>query len=72
MTEARDRQVLAMRQWCLDHYSEGADVMVECWDQAQYAALFDDNATDAEAWDRLKTIASVYDERQADAINSAF
>lgn len=72
MSESRDRQILAMRQWCLDHYSEGADTMVECWDQAQYAALFDDDATDAQAWKTLKAIASVYAEHQADAINSAF
>jgi hypothetical protein len=61
-----------MRQWCLDHYSEGADTMVECWDHAQYAALFDDGATDVQAWETLKAIASVYAERKIDAINSAF
>ena len=72
MSENRDRQILAMRQWCLDHYSEGGDTMVECWEHAQYAALFDDNATDAQAWNTLKAIASVYAERQSDAISSAF
>jgi len=72
MTDNRDRQILAMRQWCLDHYSQGGDTMVECWEHAQYAALFDDAATDAQAWDTLKAIASVYAERQSDAINSAF
>lgn len=64
-----------MKQWCLDNYTQGADTMVECWSDQDYADLFtfDGQAkTTAEAWDTLKRIAAVYDERKADAHNSEF
>lgn len=69
-------QVNAMKQWCLDHYEEGGDTMVECWDNKDYVALFSDldgtPVTTEEAWKRLKDLASIYEEQQADARNSAF
>jgi hypothetical protein len=76
-----------MKQWCLDNYEQGADTMVECWDSTDYENLFYTGSADpaivvghitvrprvpfAEAWSRLKSIASIYAERQADARNHA-
>jgi hypothetical protein len=70
-----NEQIEAMKQWCMDNYSNGADTMVECWGDEDYANLFVQDGvphTTAEAWDLLKRIAAVYQERQADAENSAF
>lgn len=65
-----------MKAWCLDNYANGADTMAECWGTSDYADLFIDHngqaLTTAEAWDLLKQLAGVYEERQADARNSAF
>jgi hypothetical protein len=63
-------EVEKMKAWCLDNYENGADTMVECWGDEDYANLFvTDTAfrTVAEAWETLKAVASVYRERQADA-----
>jgi len=56
-------QIAAMQQWCADNYLNGADTMIECWDDAEYASLWDDNATDEQAWYTLRAVASVYDYR---------
>ena len=70
-----NEQIKAMKQWCMDNYDKGADTMVECWGDHDYADLFvQDGAprTAEEAWDLLKRIVAVYKERQSDAENSAF
>jgi hypothetical protein len=64
-------EITAMKQWCMDNYDKGADTMVECWGDHDYEELFASNTTE-EAWDLLKRIVAVYDERQSDAENSAF
>lgn len=65
-----------MKQWCLEHYDQGADTMVECWSTSDYEDLFVSHdgtlATTEQAWERLKSVAAVYADRQADARNSAF
>jgi hypothetical protein len=68
-------EIQAMKQWCMDNYDNGADTMVECWGDSNYADLFTfegEPRTALEAWETLKTIAAVYKDRQADAENSAF
>jgi hypothetical protein len=63
----------AMKEWCMENYSNGADTMVECWEDEDYEDLFascDGNPDDA--WLALKTLAEVYSDQQADARNSAF
>lgn len=69
-------QIQAMKQWCEENYENGADTMVECWSDTDYASLFTypdgQPRTSEEAWDSLKAIASIYREREADARNSAF
>ena len=65
-----------MKQWCLDNYENGADTMVECWTDENYAGLFTSHdgtpLSAAQAWKILKDVAAVYADRQADAENSAF
>ena len=58
-----------MIQWCLENYDNGADTMVECWSRDDYFRLITvtcDLDFD-KAWDHLKSLASIYRERQADA-----
>jgi hypothetical protein len=75
MNEQINAEIKAMKQWCMDNYDKGADTMVECWGDSDYAELFTfegEPRTALGAWETLKTIAAVYQDRQADARNSAF
>ena len=67
-----NEQIELMKAWCAENYNHGADTMIECWDDAEYASLWDDGATDEQAWYTLRAVASVYAERRDDAKNSAF
>lgn len=76
---ARDQKetIEAMKNWCMENYDNGADTMVECWTDKDYARLFvnQNNArfmSERAAWKLLKDLAAVYADRQADARNSAF
>jgi hypothetical protein len=75
-TTTQAETIEAMKQWAIDNYTNGADTMVECWSTSDYADLFTDidgqPQTAAEAWATLRSLADVYEERQADARNSAF
>jgi hypothetical protein len=67
------KHIEAMKEWCMENYSNGADTMAECWEDEDYEDLFascDGNPDDA--WLALKTLAEVYSDQQADARNSAF
>lgn len=70
------KQIELMKQWCADHYEQGADTMVECWSDTDYEELFTTHdgqpQTTEQAWQSLRAIASVYADQQADARNSAF
>ncbi len=77
MNDAIKTEIEAMKRWCMENYDNGADTMVECWDDSKYAELFESHdgiawSTPTEAWGTLKRIAAVYKERQADGRNSAF
>ena len=76
MNEQIKTEIQAMKEWCLDNYNKGADTMAECWNDEDFESLFTScdgqPVTTADAWRRLKNLASVYAERQADARNSAF
>lgn len=62
-----DEVIKEMKSWCLENYENGADTMVECWDEEDYANLITESPSTEQAWDTLKSVASVYRERQADA-----
>ncbi len=60
-------EVKLMKAWCEENYSNGADTMVECWTDEDYAKLFEDTDCAEGAWRTLKDVAEVFAERQADA-----
>lgn len=62
-----EQTIKEMQAWCLENYEAGADTMVECWEEEDYANLITETPSVEQAWDTLKSIASVYRERQADA-----
>ena len=33
--------IAAMKQWCIEHYEQGASTMVECWSDEDYARLLE-------------------------------
>ena len=76
MNEQIKTEIEAMKKWCMENYNNGADTMAECWDDSNYAELFvsydGTPCTTEEAWETLKRLALIYQDRQADAENSAF
>jgi hypothetical protein len=57
-----------MKAWCLENYENGADTMVECWDDGDYESLIVGCDGDLDkAWETLDHIRSVFADRQADA-----
>jgi hypothetical protein len=67
---ARSGVVAAMKRWALDHYDQGADTFVECWEDVDYAELLHTSEWDqARAMRRLAEIASVFADRQSNARN---
>jgi len=66
--DQRDEVIAAMKKWCLDNYENGADTMVECWSDSDYHDLLDECGNDVvQAESILKSVASIYQDRQADA-----
>jgi hypothetical protein len=77
-------EIQKMKAYCLANYEKGYDTMVECWTDADYEQLFyttnpnrDTRKFQPEvrcsfraAWECLHSIASVFEERRADARNS--
>lgn len=57
-----------VRQHAEAHYNDGGwDVIVECWDDAQIAEAIKGARTPAGAVKKLRSVVSVFAERQADA-----
>jgi nitrate reductase NapAB chaperone NapD len=62
-----------VEQYALDNYEKGGwDVIVECYDDEMIADIIGRARTIDGAIKKFKGIVSVYADRQADAINSAF
>lgn len=69
---ARGEELIAktatLKQWCLDNYTNGADTMVECWEDADFHDLLVENDFSVEkSLEVLARVASVYRDQQADA-----
>ena len=62
-----EQTISEMKEWCLRHYEVGADTMVECWGDEDYANIITAAPSVEQAWSVLKSITSVYFERQCDA-----
>ena len=62
-----------IRAYAEDHYTDGGwDVLVECWSDDDIAQCFGRSWTFTGALTKVAAIMSIYADRQADAINSAF
>lgn len=64
--------IKSLKKYALDHYDDGGDVPTESWSDSNYAELLTKSADYNAAWDMLRTLMSVWHDRQCHAINSAF
>lgn len=73
-SEQMKGMIAAVRKHAEEHYEEGWDMLVECFDDKDiYAHIMNHKATTNEkAIDSFRGLVSVWQERQADANNSAF
>lgn len=66
-----DIVIQEMKQWCLDNYENGADVMVECWSTDDYfthiLSYYDRDREYELAWEALKRLAAIHRDQQDDA-----
>lgn len=71
---AYEATIKAMKEWCLANYEKCGYTMVECWDTDDYPLLIEDDhkGDEAAAWQTLKNVAAVYEDRRANARNEAF
>lgn len=75
----REELIARVKAYALAHYNDGGwDVFVECWGDREYnefidnALLLKPETTETEMFDSFANIASIWADREADAINSAF
>lgn len=62
-----------IKQYAIHHYEDGGwDVIVECWDDEDIARAIGKATTFDGALKKLADVVSVYADREADAVNSAF
>jgi hypothetical protein len=65
--------IAQIKAHALAHYEDGGwDVIVECWSDEDIAETIGKATTLRGALKKIRDIVSVYDDRQADARNSAF
>ena len=55
-----------------DYESNGYDVFCECWGTEEWNEAIADFPVWSDLKEHVDTLASIWDDRQADAINSAF
>ena len=73
MTPTKAELVEAVKAFALAHYEDGGwDVIVECWTDEDIADRIGRARTPGGAIAKFKGVVSVWADRQADAINSAF
>jgi len=66
--KTRAEAIAALKKWCEDNYSNGADTMVECWETKDYEGLLERLNDDYEAaLNVLQRLSSVYRDQHADA-----
>lgn len=59
--------------YAVEHYNDGGwDVIVECWTLNEIMGRIEDDESQEEALEGFKDLVSVWAERQADAVNSAW
>jgi hypothetical protein len=64
----KEKAIAGMKKWCLDHYEDGADTMVECWGDGTWAEFYDEyDGNIGRMFHILEAMAGIYRDRQADA-----
>lgn len=71
-TEEEAVLVQKMKDWAMDNYNNGADTMVECWEDHDYLDILRTSKDLDEAMDVLEGVADVFMDQINDARNSAF
>jgi hypothetical protein len=62
-----------LKAMCVAKYEEGYDTFVECFDDAEWEKLWTDcGGSETEMRDLMSRLADVWEDRRADARNSAF
>jgi hypothetical protein len=64
----REQKIALFEKWAIKHYNNGADTIIECWEEEDFNALLQTHYNSVMASMRLlRRLASVYRDRQADA-----
>jgi hypothetical protein len=64
----KEQKIALFEKWAIKHYDNGADTIIECWEEEDFNALLQTHNNSVMASLRLLSrLASVYRERQADA-----
>jgi len=61
--------IQGVKNWAEEHYNQGADVIVECWEDAEVQEFLDDckHKTDAEIIEEMELYCGIWEEqRKAD------
>lgn len=73
MNDARRALIAAVKRYATDHYTDGGwDVIVECFTDEELDVAIGKATTLRGALYKLRAPVSVWADRQADAMNSAF
>jgi hypothetical protein len=59
--------IAALKKYAIEHYDQGYDTYVECYDDAEWAEFVGDHEDEASVWNIFHRVASVWADRQADA-----
>lgn len=61
-----------VKQYAMDHYTDGWDVVAECYDDPKIAEMIGRATTLEEAIHELTPFVEIWADREADARNSVF
>jgi hypothetical protein len=71
MTVNKEQIANYIYNYAKEHYGDGGwDVIVECWSIEDIMETIEDDESQEEALNSFKSVAAVWADRQADAINS--
>ena len=63
-------EIEGMKHWCLENYTCGGDVMVECWGDNEWFRFATDHLFNTDSmWATLKKLTEFYQDQQANERN---
>jgi len=69
---SKGQAIKRCQEWAEKNYNNGADTIVECWDDADWDRIWEEEGSYSSIMSMIKDLADVYKDQQQDAINSAF